>query len=274
MKTRFLYKFFIAASLATVSMLMLASCEKNELRLSNNQDPTGMAFFKLAWMSPATNTQGVQLKINGERLSNQLGLGAAFTSTTQYAMPFPGGGLNTGGNNKSDYLAVAPGSLSISLSIPKVGTSTDSIVVLAPTTITVEANKYATFIVTDSFPAATSYLVADDVEFADSGYFKLRLTNAIPNAGPLDFLMTNTRVTDSLVVGGLDYKKATDFLKLPYVAGTVSFKLRKTGTTTVVNTTIYATSSLTNKRVFTCVARGYVGGTGTKLPTISYIFNK
>jgi hypothetical protein len=119
--------------------LLLGSCKKNELNLNKNAVETDGAFLKIGWFSPATSTQGVQLKINDTRVSYLLGLG--FTSTTQYAMPYPGGGLNTGGNNKSDYLSVAPGTLKVSLSVPKKGTNTDSISVISGD-VTVEQGKF------------------------------------------------------------------------------------------------------------------------------------
>jgi hypothetical protein len=273
MKTTSFYKFIAGATLVLVTLFVVNGCTKNELQLSDNINPAGGSYFKLNWMSPAITTQGVRLKINNEILSGPLGLGAAFTSTTQYAMPFPGGGLNTGGNNKNDYLSVPAGSFTVSLVITKAGTNIDSIVVLAPVNMTIDPDAFASLVVTDSFPAATSYTLDDNVQYADSGYFKLKLTNAIPNAGPIDFLVTNTRVTDSLIATGIDYKKATAFLNLPFVAGAVTVKYRKPGTTAILNA-VYSTSSMTNKRVFTGVARGYVGATGTRAPNISFIFNK
>lgn len=252
------------------STLLMMACEKNKLNLSDNQDPSGGGYFKLGWFSPGLNTQGVQLKINGQRVSNQLGY--RFTSTTTYVMPFPGGGLNTGGNNKNDYLAVDTGTIEISLSVPKVGTNEDSISVLT-TSMDIEHGKYYSLMVTDSFPAATSYILNDDVEYADSGFIRLNFTNSIPNVGTgVDFLVTNTAGTDQVLATGVQYKASTGFITLPLVTGTNTFKIRKTGTTTFLGT--YGTSSVTNKRCFTVVARGYVGGTGIRVPAISLIYNK
>ena len=97
--------------------IFFIACKKNVLNLSDNLVNNEGAYLKMNWLSPSFNTQGVQLKINGTRVSNLLGLG--FTSTTQYVMPFPGGGLNTGGNNKNDYLLVNAGTINVTLSVPK-----------------------------------------------------------------------------------------------------------------------------------------------------------
>lgn len=252
--------------------MLLAACEKNTLNLQDIKDPSNGSYFKLGWFSPGLTSQGIQLKVNGERQSNQLGYGTGFTSTTTYAMPFPGGGLNTGGNNKNDYLSVDTGTLQITLSVPKKGTSEDSIVVLN-TAMPVSKGKYYTLIVTDSFPAAQSYVLNDDVEYADSGFIKLNFTNAIANnTAGVDFLVTNTSGTDQVLATNVQFKGSTGFLTFPLVVGTNTFKIRKTGTTTILGT--YATSSVANKRCFTVVARGYEGITGVRVPTLSLIFNK
>ena len=268
---RYSYKIFFVFTAATIFML---GCKKNELRLKDLIDPSEDAFFKLGWFSPGLNTQGVQLKINGQRMSNQLGFGFTATTTTAgYAMPFPGGGLNTGGNNKNDYLAVPAGAVAVSLSVPKKGTAEDSIVVLN-TTLNTEKGKYYSLIVTDSFPAAQSYVLNDDVEYADSGFIKLNFTNAIPNVGgTLDFLRSNTTTgINQVVAPAVAFKASTGFLVLPSVAGADTIKIRKTGTTPIL--AFYTTSALTNKRAFTVVSRGYIGATGVRAPSLSIVFNK
>lgn len=254
--------------------ILLVSCEKNSLRLQETTDPSTGAYFKLGWFSPGLNSQGVQLKINDVRQSNQLGFGFTATSTTAgYAMPFPGGGLNTGGNNKNDYLAVPTGNIEVKLSVPKRGTNEDSITVLT-TSVMVERGKYYSLMVTDSFPAAQSYILNDDVAYADSGSIKLRFTNAIPNVGgPVDFLRSNTTTgVNQVVASNVNYKAATDFITFPVVVGTDTIKVRKSGTTAFLAT--YATGSLTNRRVFTVVSRGYISAATVRAPSISIIYNR
>lgn len=256
---------------AAVCLLGISSCEKNELNLSSPLANDNAAYLKILWVSPSFNTQGVQVKIDDTRVSNLLGLG--FTSTTQYAMPFPGGGLNTGGNNKSDYLLVNAGELDVNISVPNKGTNTDSIVV-HKTTFTAEKGKYYSITVCDSFPTATSFLLPDDVNYADSGFNYLRFINTIPNVGAnLDFVVTNTAGTDIVLATNIPYKGSSGFVKIPWISGTNTFKLRKTGTTAAYGTT-YPTSSLTNKRSYTVAARGYNNGTGVRGPAISIVYNK
>ncbi len=256
---------------AVAIMLAAGSCKKNQLNLSNTLATDNAAYLKIHWLSPSFLTQGVQVKINNVRVSNLLGLG--YTSTTQYAMPFPGGGLNTGGNNKSDYLLVDAGEMEVSISVPKKGTNEDSIVI-NKTTVSAEKGKYYSLTVCDSFPAAQSFILPDDVNYADSGYNYLRFINTVPNAGSnLDFLVTNTSGTDIVLATNIPFKGSTAFLKIPWISGTNTFKLRKTGTTTTYGTT-YATSSITNKRCYTVAARGYNTGTGVRAPTFSIVYNK
>jgi hypothetical protein len=251
---------------------VFTACEKNQLNLSDNLDTSGGGYFKLGWFSPGLNTQGVQLKINGVRMSNQLGYGTGFTSTTTYAMPFPGGGLNTGGNNKNDYLSVDTGNIEVMLSVPKKGTNTDSITVIT-TTMKIEKGKYYSLIVCDSFPNATSYTLDDNVNYADSGFYRLNFTNTIPNVGAgVDFTLSNSNSGFKVLASDVQYKAATGFKDFPYTGGSDTFRIRKTGTTAILAT--YTTSSVTNKRCFTVAARGYISAAGVRAPAISLIFNK
>lgn len=265
----------ILCSAAIGSLIGLSACEKNELNLSNSIDPSAGGYFKLGWFSPGLASQGVQLKINGVRLSNQLGYGYTSTSTTAaYAMPYPGGGLNTGGNNKNDYLAVDTGTIQVSLSVPKKGTNEDSINVLA-TTVNISKGKYYTLMVCDSFPNAQAYVLDDNTTYADSGYYRYNITNTIPNLGDagIDFLLSNSNGGGVKVLASdVKYKQSTGFQAFPWVGGSDTLRIRKTGTTTILGT--YTTSSVTNKRCFTLVARGYVGATSVRAPSISIIFNK
>jgi hypothetical protein len=264
-------KSFLSITILFSSLLLIATgCKKNELNLNKNAVLSDGAFFKLGWFSPGLTSQGVQLKVNGARVSNLLGLG--YTSTTQYAMPFPGGGLNTGGNNKSDYLNVTPGTVEVSLSIPKKGTNEDSVLILK-TNLTLEKAISYTWIVADSFPSAKGYLLTDTVALADSGFIRLKFTNAMTNVGAgVDFLVSNTAGANQVLATNVDFQNAVGFMKVPFVTGTNTFAIRKTGTTT--NLATYATSSLTNKRSYTVVARGYSGATSTRAPGISLIYNK
>lgn len=259
----------VFCTLAT-TLVFFGGCKKNELNLNKNAVDADGGFFKLGWFSPALSTQGVQLKIDGARVSNLLGLG--YTSTTNYAMPYPGGGLNTGGNNKSDYLNVTAGSHEVIISIPQRNTNNDSVMILK-TAIDVAKGAFKTLIVTDSFPNAQAYLLNDTTVLADSGFVRINFTNAIPNVGGgLDFLVTNSAGTNTVLASNVMYKSATFFLNVPYVTGTYTFAIRKNGTTT--NLATYATSSLTNKRVYTLVGRGYLSATGTRAPAISLIYNR
>lgn len=256
-------------------LVFLMACEKNELNLSSNTiDPSNGGYFKLGWFSPGLSTQGVQLKINGVRVSNQLGFGYTATTTTAgYAMPFPGGGLNTGGNNKNDYLAVDTGTIEVSLTVPKKGTNVDSIEVLT-TTMNIEKGKYYSLIVCDSFPNAQSFVLDDNTTYADSGFYRYNFTNTIPNIpSGVDYLLSNSNGGGIKVLAtGVKYKTSTGFIDFPHVGGSDTLRVRISGTSTILGT--YTTSAITNRRCYTMVARGYLGATGVRAPNLSIIYNK
>ena len=108
---------------------LLWSCKKNKLTVSPYEYTAGQALLKINYSCPYCRNPGVQVKINGEKVS----------SIITYSTPYPGGGLNTGGNTYADYLSVKPGANTVSLSIPKTGSSEDS-VLLYQTDVELTAN--------------------------------------------------------------------------------------------------------------------------------------
>src|SRR5687767_10170014 len=111
-------KIFLYLSIGTIAFGLVA-CEKNEIRLAEFEDQSSKAQVKVNVFSHYRSNPPLQIKVNNERVSN------ALTAAT----PYPGGGLNTGGGSTADYLAVTPGSVKFLVSMPKVGTSQDSVAV-------------------------------------------------------------------------------------------------------------------------------------------------
>src|SRR5687768_2818910 len=89
----------------------IIACKKEQIEMYPLKETSSQANVKIVHASAYTTNYSVQLKVNNARISN------AFS----YSTPFPGGGLNTGGSNMPWYLALAPGTLNISMSVPKAG---------------------------------------------------------------------------------------------------------------------------------------------------------
>lgn len=237
---------------------LLWSCKKNVLTVSPYDYTDGKALLKINYSSPYAKNPAVQIKINGEKVS----------SLVTYSTPYPGGGLNTGGNTYADYLSVNPGMNSLRLSIPKAG-STDDSVVLYETSINLFADQYQTVHFTDTAANTQAVWVRDADNKPDSGLVQYTFVNLIPGSN-LDLYFGTTKVASDVA-----YKQATAPFTLP--AGTSNtWSLRMAGGTTTIGTTYSSTSTVANQRVFTVYSRGYLGlpTTDIRSAKISFAYNK
>lgn len=229
--------FHISAAAVTV---IFAACEKNEIRLAEFTDQSDKAQVKVNVFSHYRSNPSVQIKVNGERVSN------ALTAAT----PFPGGGLNTGGGSTADYLAVSPGSAKVAIGMPRAGTNTDSILINEASVNLSAGVKYSLYFA-DTAANTTSLLVIDSLNRPDSGFVRYKFINLIPDLPSADLYIGTVRVAS-----GIAYKGVSPSFVLPTNNSSTTWAIRAAGGTT--NLATYASAStLANQRVFTVVARGY-----------------
>ncbi|MBZ4188177.1 DUF4397 domain-containing protein [Niabella beijingensis] len=250
----------------TVALMM--ACKKNVLRTSPYDSVDGKALLKVNYACPYRNNPGVLIKINDQIVS----------SLVTYTTPYPGGGLNTGGNSYGDYLSVNPGQNKFSLVIPYKGTGRDS-VVLYSTSLDLKPNEYQTVHVTDtlkdgSINNTTHVMTTDLSQKPDSGWVIYKFVNLIPNAGPLDLYYGPNKL-----VSGIEFKQASDTFRLQ--AGqiqTTGWTIRMKDSTITLGSayTASAASTVANQRVFTVYARGYAGlpTTDIRNPRVSLLYVK
>ncbi|RYZ28954.1 MAG: DUF4397 domain-containing protein, partial [Chitinophagaceae bacterium] len=150
--------------------ILLSGCKKNEINYGETESVSDKALLKFNFVSGYTRNPGVQLSINGQRVSHVI------TART----PFPGGGYNTGGGSQPDYLSVTPGNIEIGVSIPKVGTNIDS-VVLYKTNLTLEAGKNYIAHITDTAANTKTFLTQDSFSRAPEGKARYTFVNLMPN---------------------------------------------------------------------------------------------
>jgi hypothetical protein len=238
---------------------LVLACEKNKLTVSPYDYTGTQALFKINYACAYGLNRGVQVKINDVRISNSI----------TYATPFPGGGLNTGGSNNADYLAVEPGTHTVKLSIPKTGSDEDS-VVLYETAVKLEGETYQTLHIADTSSNIKSVLLADPAEKEDSGYVQYRFINLIPNSNGLDLYFGTRKVA-----GNLAYQQVSDTFKVA-AGSTGAWSLRLAGGASTVGTAYTNSSTTVNQRVFTVYARGYLGlGTAdARSAKVSLMYNK
>lgn len=258
-------------SIGLLATILFTSCKKNSFSVKETEFIDGKASLKVNYFSAYQLKPAYQIKVDGIRVSNSL----------VFPTPFPGGGLNTGGGNYADYMAVNAGTRSITISIPNVGTNNDS-VVLKTADVALEANKFYSLFFVDTAANITPLLFEDDLTSPDSGYCRYRFINLIPDVATgtdLYFGTGSTNTTSATVATAIQYKQASPYFTIPINTGSV-WSIRPGGAlnTTAAIASYTSTSSVVNQRVFTVVARGYnaisTPTTDGRIRAISLIYNR
>jgi Domain of unknown function (DUF4397) len=269
-KTHNMKRVLFSISAAVLLLFCIAGCEKNKFHLKDTNFIEGKASLKVNFFSSYQKSPFYQIKVDGIRMSNLL----------TYPTPFPGGGLNTGGGNYGDYLAIDPGKRKVSISLPFAGTSNDS-VELASATIDLQANKIYSFYFTDTATNTFTRLLEDNLTSPDSGFIRYRFINLIPDLpeGYDLYFGTDTTVTTSTKVSGpILYKETSSYFTVPLNTGTV-WAIRKgnSAANSLVLFRYVSASTVVNQRVFTISTRGYNSITSTTDPRrrqFSFIYNR
>lgn len=260
------------------ALFLLYACAKNDGITNQSYSAYGITSTQgqlkvnvaVAYTADPAN---IFVKLNGNVVSNAM----------QGRTPFPGGGLNTRGQAYSLFLSAPIGSNTVSLVMLKAGTTTDS-VVLYTTTVNIPDNSPYTLHVTDTLVNATtnntkSVLVKSIISNSDTGRTVFKFVNLIPNVPSVDLYLNGV-----LIKSGLAYLTPSDTFSVRtgvnqpgYVPGNVAtFAIRTAGAAaTVTPIASYATNTaLTPQLVFTIFSLGYSGSTGTRLPFLSFQYDK
>lgn len=257
------YKLIITAIFITTA-LVFWGCKKNSYFLTERLSSEGSAQVKLGYFSAYTVLPNTILYINDKPVSN----------TLTAPVGFPGGGFNTGGSSNGDYLWVTPGVTKIQGFTPVPATG-NIMTKLFEFTETFDLNKFYTFYVTDTAANTKGFSVPDDRTAPDSGFARLKFVNAMPNVPALDLYKGANNTTATIRMSNVPYKgySATFDVALP----SDSFFIRPAGaaaTTAPIARRAFA-GNLTNRRIYTLVARGYSGSAATNLaPQLSVVINQ
>jgi hypothetical protein len=248
----------------SATAVFLGSCEKNSWKTREVTYPEGQALVKLGLFTAYNVNSPIRIAINGQVLTNEL----------VYAIPFPGGGFNTGGSSNSDYLMLAPGTAKVELFSMNPGTP-KPFAKLHESTVTLEANKRYTLFLADTVgPTSqiTSWLVPLDTPTPDSGNAKVNFVHAMPNLAAADLYKGSTATTATLLIGNIAYKAASDYVLIP--PGTDSFFIRPAGAAATTTPIARRSFTFSNQRIYTIFSRGYNGTTGNRIPNLSGIVNQ
>ena len=214
----------------------------------------------------------ILIKVNGQVVSNSL----------QTRTPFPGGGYNTRGSNFALYLNVPQGNNTVSVVLPKVGTSTDS-AVLFTTTVAIPDNSPYTLHICDTMVSATvnntkSVLVKNQIQDMDTGYCRFRFVNLVPNIPAVDLYLNGI-----LMKSNIAYLASTDTFSVrtganaPGVSSaTTTWAVRPAGSaaTSTALASYASANGLQSQTAMTIFSMGYSGATGTRLPFLSFTLDK
>jgi hypothetical protein len=256
----------IILSLSTIAgfVLLFSSCEKVALTQKEELDPGSAARVKFGYFTAlsASTNRNVHIKVNDERVTNLL----------TYAISFPGGGFNQGGQTFADYIAVNSSitkvPVNLRIAIPNFNKNTDS-VVLFNGSVTLTEKIKQTVMFTDTMPNIQATVLNDETTDPSIAVAKFKFFNGIPNAGNIDFYVTSSAGT-FLAASNVPYKGVSGYFETPVTGlGNITFSMYRAGTSPTSNANLvgggtstnhpYSTSGLGNGRVYTVLARGYTG---------------
>lgn len=251
----------ILGAIIALSAIAITGCRKDlngDYRAGFQLVPSNAAKLKIIYASAYLTNPSVQLKVDGQRVSNLI----------KGRTPFPGGGLNTTGSNFPDYLALDKGTKSFSISIPKAGTETDSIV-LFNSNVDLAENASYTFNVSDTGVNTKTRLIKDTLTNTSAAVIKYHFVNLIPNTPLLNLYYGTT-----LVASDVPYNSEGISFTMPVPTTTLAWTVREPGSSTTL-ATYSSGSSIVGSRILTVFAMGYKGQSSTNLkPYVCFAFNK
>ena len=229
---------------------------------------TGLLKINLASAYTA-NYATLVLKVNGKVVGTAL----------QQRTPYPGGGYNTLGSNYAMYLNVPQGSDTVTMSLPKVGTVTDSIV-LYSTIISISDNSAYTLHICDTLVNSStnntkSLLIKNPVNLIDTGFCRFRFVHMIPNLPAVDLYLNGV-----LIKSNISYLQPTDTFRVATgvnapgynSANTTTWAIRPAGaaSTTTADASYASSNGLQSQKTMTIYTMGYNAGTSARLPYICF----
>ncbi|MBK7092546.1 MAG: DUF4397 domain-containing protein [bacterium] len=163
--------------------------------------------------------------------------------------------------NNTAYLSVDAGTRNVKVNVA--GTSTT--VINADLSLT--ANESYTVFAVDSVSKISTVVLNDNLAAPAAGKAHVRFVHLSPNAPAVNITLTN----GTIVFGNNAFKQATDFT--PLDAGTYDLQVRDAATNNTVVLDLPGIA-LTNGKIYTVFAKGFLGGTGAQALGAQIIVNK
>lgn len=248
-----------------IALFSIVACDRNEINYGDTEYVSARdAVVKLNYASLYPDNRYVFIKFNGKRV----------TPLIRGRQPFPGGGYNTYGDVRADFLSIKPGNVKVEVVLPHSKDNGLDSVLLYSTDVVLDAGKRYTVHIADTGKLTRSVMSEEDFSMPDSGYARYRFINLMPNVPEIDLYygQSATVVTaDKKVASAIKFMEISDYITLNR-ASARTWKIRPAGAA-VTNATVLASytsaSTLLNQRTYTIYALGY---NGVKVaPTMPYL---
>lgn len=260
----------ILSTLSLLSILLLfLGCDRNEINYGDIEYVSATdAVVKINYASLYPDNRFVFIKFNGKRV----------TPLIRGRQPFPGGGLNTLGDLRADFLSVKPGDVKVEVVLPhKKDDGLDS-AVLYSSNVRLDPGKRYTIHMTDTGSLTKSVMTEEDFAMPDSGYARYRFINLMPNVPAIDLYYGQSATVhnaDKKIASNIQYMESSEYITLNRAASR-TWKIRAAGaavnTATVIASYTSASATL-NQRTYTVFALGYNGiKVAPTMPYLSFFF--
>lgn len=230
------------------------------------------AIIKINMASVYPDDRYMYVKFNDERV----------TPLIRAREPYPGGGYNTRGDSRPDFLKVAAGTINVKVCIPHKKDNGQDSIVLNDQTLSVEGGKQYTIHITDTAANTKMFLAQESFVKPDSSFATYRFVNLMPNVEAIDLYYGAAPSTttppvqptqDSLIAKNIKFGEISEYFTIRR-ATTRSWKIRRAGAPATHETVLafYTNASSTlDKRSYVAYALGYAGFTSTIMkPYISF----
>lgn len=250
-------KYIASAAFGLSIVLFIAACGKDDAA-----SPTSgrVRFYNAVSDAPAA---GMDLIIDGTTINTRNWLIAGtplVDSSFKYRGLFPNNTLLNSSTVDSSYFYLTEGSHNIKLN--SIGTATAALNL----DLSIAAGKTYTVFATDTLSKISAVVATDVVLPAVDKKAVFRFAHMVPDGPAVD--VVRTRGTDTTVIfSNITYKTVTPYVQVDTSVGTtgifkVDYLVRPAGARTVA--TSWTAASFLNGRVYTLVATGFVGKTGTQ----------
>ncbi len=243
---------------AFAAALLLGACGGETANPYKDISPAQGAHVKFYHAAP--DAPAVDIFVNDQRLSGIYTIPPAVAGSLAYFSSFP----------IQDYAAIAPGTAKAKIVVPVSATNPAETTALAAD-IPVEDGKYYSVFAYGAGTKPEALLWADNLTAPDKSKAYIRFVNLVTGTpvGGYDLAVNGV-----VLYKNVDYKAGSpNFLAIDPIAfgaTAIAIQLRAAGTATIVSSTTLQPYS---NRFYTFIGRGLVGGTSTKIPTLSVSVN-